>query len=163
MPSDIRFHMFYVFIRHVDIDMVGIWPYDVIKVDFWWRSDRDRVKKGHILKSIFLHKKHMFLTKNFLKIPNMLFVFIYDVQNSQALQIKILTSYFFALYIAIKKDKKGYLLLNAACADSTCSPLTCALFRNFTKSWIFNRFFFFKKSFFTFFLYQTLKFEKKRA
>ena len=146
MPSDICFHRFYVFIRHVDIE---------------WRSGRDRVKKGQVLKSMFLHKKHMFLTKNFLKIANASFVFTYDVQNSQTLQVKILTSYLcdskytyvilillfnhrhaFALYIAIKKDENRYPFLNVACAYSTCSPLICCtFFQIFTKFWIFNRFF----------------------
>ena len=59
----------------------------------------------------------MFLTQNFLKIPNLSFVFIYDMQNYQTLQVKNLTSYFCAIYlpIAIKKAKNIYLRYNVAC------------------------------------------------
>ena len=34
-----------------------------------------QVKQGHIFKSIFLHKKHMFLAQNSIKIPNTPLVF----------------------------------------------------------------------------------------
>ena len=37
-----------------------------------------RSRSGQIFKSIFLHKKHMFLVQNFLRIPNMSLVFLYD-------------------------------------------------------------------------------------
>ena len=46
-----------------------IWPYDVITVYFWQRLGQGQVKKGQILKWIFLHKSK-FLTQNFLTIPN---------------------------------------------------------------------------------------------
>ena len=37
--------------------MLVIWPYAVIKLDFWQRSGQGQFKKGQIFKSIYLHKK----------------------------------------------------------------------------------------------------------
>ena len=41
-----------------------------------------RSRSGQIFKSMFLQKKHMFLAQNFLRIPNMVFVFLYDARRN---------------------------------------------------------------------------------
>ena len=151
MQSDIRFHTFCVFIRHIDNDSDGhlnlLRHQNLLLMEIRSRSGQ----KSQILKSIFLHKKHMMLTKNFLKIPNMSFVFIYDVQNSQTLPVKILTSYFLRYILLLKSHIYIYIYIyiyNFACAYSTCSPLTCYIFPGISQNFGFGPFF--KKSFFTF-------------
>ena len=56
-----------------------IWPYAVIKIDFWRQLGLAQVKWGQILESTFLHKLHISLAQNFLRIPNMPLFFFYDV------------------------------------------------------------------------------------
>ena len=41
-----------------------------------------RSRSGQIFKSIFLHKKHMFLAQNFLRIPSMLLVFFCTIRRT---------------------------------------------------------------------------------
>ena len=42
-----------------------------------------RSRSGQIFKSVFLHKKHMFLVQNYIRIPNMSSVFLRDAENAE--------------------------------------------------------------------------------
>ena len=51
-----------------------------------------RSRSGQIFKSIFLHKKHMFLAQNFLRIPNMLLVFFCTIRRTSEISSQKMAS-----------------------------------------------------------------------
>ena len=61
---------------------------DPIQIKDRERSGQSRITKGHILESKISNKKCVFLGHFYLRIPKMLFVFLYKVQKCSKLQFK---------------------------------------------------------------------------
>ena len=58
-------------------------PMTLLNLHFDAGQGKVRSSSDQIFKSIFLYKRHMFLAQNFLRIPNMSLVFLYDARTSK--------------------------------------------------------------------------------
>ena len=106
---------------------MGTRPYDVTKLDVWRRLVQGQVKWGQIFKSISKHNKHMFLTQNILRIPNVISFLLQCVGLPNNLSKKKIRHNFFR-YKMLKIVKKDFLRNMIHILSTPRSLAYCALF-----------------------------------